>query len=306
MSAIWDGMGIGAVAVDDLYYVDHYPLPGGKVPVQREERQGGGLVATALVAASRLGSRVAYAGVLGNDELSRFTLQELEREGIDCTPVIRRANARPIHSTIIVERPTGQRSILFSFAGVQQLHPCEISENLIAGCRVLLIDHTVDAGGLRAIDLAHNQGIPVIGDIEHPGGPWITELLASIDHLIIGITLARHLTGLREPEATVRALSEPRRACLVVTVGEQGCWYAERDGPVHHFPAFEVSVVDTTGCGDVFHGAYAWCLAQGADVTRCIEVATAAAAIKATRSGGRSGIPHREMLDRFLKQQRRG
>jgi sulfofructose kinase len=88
----------------------------------------------------------------------------------------------------------------------------------------------------------------------------------------------------------------------VVTAGEQGCWYAERDGPVRHFPAYRVQVVDTTGCGDVFHGAYAACIARGESVERAIQVATATAGIKATHRGGRSGIPTRAAVEEFLQE----
>jgi sulfofructose kinase len=85
-----------------------------------------------------------------------------------------------------------------------------------------------------------------------------------------------------------------------VTAGERGCWYAEYDGPVQHFPAFQVEVVDTTGCGDVFHGAYIASLAQGESIGRAIQVASASAALKATSGGGRSGIPDRDTVDRFI------
>jgi hypothetical protein len=86
----------------------------------------------------------------------------------------------------------------------------------------------------------------------------------------------------------------------VVTGGDRGCWYAEGAGAVHHVPAFEVAVVDTTGCGDVFHGAYAACIARGEPVRQAIRVAAAAAALKATRPGGRAGIPTRPAVDAFL------
>ena len=89
----------------------------------------------------------------------------------------------------------------------------------------------------------------------------------------------------------------------MVTAGERGCWYAERDGEVLHVPAFRVQVVDTTGCGDVFHGAYAACLAWGYPVRRAIQVATAAAGLKATQPGGRSGIPDLPTVQRFLEEQ---
>ena len=112
MTKLWDVLGFGAVAVDDLLYLDDYPLPDTKVPIQSQRREGGGLAGTALVAAARLGARAAYCGVLGDDELSRFSIEELEREGVDCTPVVLQAQARPIHSVVIVSQATGERTLL--------------------------------------------------------------------------------------------------------------------------------------------------------------------------------------------------
>ncbi|MCD6289104.1 MAG: hypothetical protein J7M34_01280 [Anaerolineae bacterium] len=298
----WDVLGFGAVAVDDLIYVDHHPLPDSKTTVRDLRREGGGLTGTALVAAARLGARAAYAGVLGDDELSHFTLQAFEREEVDCTPVIHRPGARPIHSFVIVDLSTAQRSILASFHGVVQRPPEAMTEELIESCRVLFVDHTNVPGGLRAVEIAHGLGIPVVADIEFMREPGVEKLLDRVDHLIIGVELAEEITGRADPAAAVKALASPSRACCVVTAGERGCWYAERDGEARHFPAFRVETVDTTGCGDVFHGAYAAWIAQGGDVPEAIRVASAAAALKAMHPGGRSGIPGRMAVLQFLEE----
>ena len=297
----WDVLGLGAVSVDDLVYVDQYPQPGTKMPVQERRREGGGLTGTALVAAARLGVRSAYYGILGEDELSRFTLLELEREGVDCSQILYRAEARPIHSTVIVERSGGQRTILYWNARVVEPEPEEIADDMIAGCQVLLVDHTMARAGLQAARLAHAHRVPVVGDVEKEPEPRVLDLMGQIDHLIVSMRFAGRVTGKREPEDMVRALSGPERACCVVTDGERGCWYLrEHGGGVHHLPALKVQAVDTTGCGDVFHGAYAACLAQGESVHLALEVATVAAGLKATRAGGRSGIPDRATIDRVL------
>src|SRR5262245_3177371 len=113
----WDVLGIGCVAVDDLLYLDDFPLHDTKVRVRMRQRQCGGLTATALVAAARLGASCAFAGVLGDDENSRFVLDTLRGEGIDIGPVVYRAGARPIHSTILVESGQQTRTILYDLAG---------------------------------------------------------------------------------------------------------------------------------------------------------------------------------------------
>lgn len=304
MTPRWDILGLGAVAVDDLLYVAHYPVPDTKQPVLSKRREGGGLTATALVAAARLGARTAYATTLGEDELSRFSIEALEQEGVDCSPIQHQPDARPFHSIIIVDQVTGQRTILYTKEGVTSFPPAEVTEAMVSNCRAVFVDNRAAAASLRAAELAHRHDIPVIGDIELEIEPEAKLLLDQIDHLIVGVELARRVTGQTEIEAMVRALTGQERACCVVTAGARGCWYAERGGPVQHVPAFPVQPVDTNGCGDVFHGAYAACLVQGESVAKAIEVASAVAAIKATQPGGRSGIPNRAAVDRFLQMQR--
>jgi sulfofructose kinase len=304
MDTCWDVLGLGIAAVDDLLYLDAYPQPDTKVPVCARERQGGGLTATALVAVARLGGRAAYGGVLGDDELSRYTVRELEREGVDCSPVLRDDEAGPCHSVVIVDRSTGSRTILHASERVRSRRPDELPAALIGRCRVLFLDYTTGISGLHALGMAHELGIEVVGDVERLTVPGAHDLLREIDHLIVGVELAAQATGETEPERMVRALGGEGRACCAVTAGDRGCWYAARGGEVRHVPAHRVPVVDTTGCGDVFHGAYAACIARGEGVDRAIAVANAAAALKATRPGGRAGIPDRPTVERFLSNAR--
>jgi sulfofructose kinase len=298
----WDVLGCGAVAVDDLLYVERFPEPDTKVPIRAEQRQGGGLAATAMVAASRLGATAAYLAILDDDELSRFSIQELEREGVDCSPVLFRKGARPYHSRVVVDLASGGRTIIYSAAGVTFAEANDFSEELIGSCRVLFLDQCAQAAVPRATDFARARGIPIVADVERIFGTATEALLDRADHLIIGVALGRLVTGRDDPPAIVAALARPDRTCCAVTAGKQGCWYSERGGTVRHLPAFDVPVVDTTGCGDVFHGAYAACIARDEGVDVAIRIATAAASLKATQPGGRAGIPDRATVERFLAQ----
>lgn len=302
MTQKWDVLGFGAVAVDDLLYVDRFPEPDTKTAVRERHRDGGGLVGTALVAAARLGARTAYGGVLGGDDLSRYTLEQLQREGVDCSPVLQRKGARPFHSVIIVHRPSGRRSILATREGVTPFPPCRITEKLVARCRVLFVDHHGVEAACRAAELAHRHGIPVVADIERLDMDGILELIRRVDHLIVGLAVGRLLTGKRSPARIAPALQRLGPTVGTVTDGANGCWYSTGSSAAQHVPAFPVPVVDTTGCGDVFHGAYAACIAAGEPVSTAILVATAAAALKATRPGGRTGIPNRAGVNHFLAQ----
>ena len=304
----WDILSFGIVAVDDVLIVESYPSPNTKTPVLEKSRQGGGLTGTALVAASRLGAQCAYGGVLGDDELSTWTLAELEREGVDCAPVIRQADARPYHSIIVVDRKHHTRTIFFSGAGVTPRPLAEIGASLVSRARVLFIDHQGIEGMLRAARIAKTLGIPTVADIERHEDSQTGELIEHIEHLILSASVACTRTGEKDPIRAVECLhGSTQRACTAVTAGNEGCWYisAEQPGSVRHHPAFEVQVADTTGCGDVFHGAYAAGIAWGWRVPRCIRFASAAAAIKATKAGGRAGIPDRATVFQFLKWDRR-
>jgi sugar/nucleoside kinase (ribokinase family) len=304
MSAGIDVLGLGAVAVDDLYYLNEFPRPDSKVRVVSSERQAGGLTGTALVAAVRLGCSAAYAGTLGEDDLSRFITEGLQSEGVSTEWVVRRQGARPYRSAIIVDMKTKSRTILSCTDGVIGADGALPEGSLILSSRVLFVDHSGLQGMLRAARIARRAGIPVVGDFEHHHPGPFDELFALTDHLVLPIEFARLLTGAEDGRRAAEALWNETRAVVVVTMGAEGCWHvsAEHPGSARHQPAFRVDVVDTTGCGDVFHGAYAACLSRGMGVTERVRVASAAAAIKATRPGGQKGIPSRAEVDEFLNR----
>lgn len=305
MSAEYDVLGLGCVAIDDLLYVAGYPAPDAKVPVRRRERQCGGLTATALVAAARLGSRCAFAGVLGKDELSQFVRKRFGEEGIETRHLRHRPQARPIHSIIVVDEATKTRTILYDLTGALGAEPDWPEETVLRGTHVLFVDHFGVEGMVRAARIARAAGIPVVADLESDQDPRFAELLAVVDHLIVSRDFAAGLTGERDPAVAAARLWSPDRQAVVVTCGEEGCWYVGPEAPqqARHQAAFRVEVVDTTGCGDVFHGAYASGLARGLGLEARIELASAAAALKATQCGGQSGIPTRTVVEDFLAQQ---
>jgi sulfofructose kinase len=300
MNKRWDILGIGVVAVDDLLYLDHFPRPNEKMEITMKQRQGGGLTATALVAAARQGAKPAYCWRLGNDDLSLYSLQELEREGVDTSPIQFCTGSKPSHSVILIDLSSGSRTIISNIEGVEEPDCVWIREDLITSSKILLIDYLAHQAGLHAAGLAHAHGIPVVADLETDSLPELDGFLSQVDHLVVGIEFAGAITQKQSVEDMVRNLANPQRAACVVTAGADGCWYSEYGGVVHHFPAYKVNVVDTTGCGDVFHGSYAAALARGESVSRAVQVASASAALKATHPGGREGIPDLVSVENFL------
>ncbi len=305
MTARWDILGLGCATVDELLYVEGFPAADAKTRVLRSERGCGGLTASALVAAARLGARCAYGAQLGHDADSRFVAEALQREGVDLAPVVWRDDARPIYSTIIVDVQHDTRNIFFQISGAvgadDDLPPAEI----ITAARVLFLDHYGTSGGIRAGRIARAAGIPIVADLERDNVPRFDELLALVDHLVISQSFALRRTGTAHPAEAARALWHNKREVVVVTCGADGSWSVCADEParaVHH-AAFAVEAVDTTGCGDVFHGAYACALARGLDLPQRIRFASAAAAIKATRHGAQTGAPFAAEVNALLKAQ---
>jgi sulfofructose kinase len=296
----FDVLGLGAVAIDDLIYVESYPPADVKTSVLRSHRQCGGLTATALVAAARLGASCAYAGVLGTDPVSDLACCNLHAEGIDLRYLQRRKDARTIHSFIVVDVSRNTRNVFADSNGFVGADPEWPAPEIITAARVLFVDHIGLPGMIRAARLARSANRAVVADFERVSGPEFPELLALVDHLILSFAFAQKLTGRSDPAEAVKALSTSDRKAVVVTCGAAGAWFAANGGPLKHQPAFKVRTVDTTGCGDVFHGAYASALARGADIEECIRLASAAAALKAMHHGGQTGIPNRSAVEKFI------
>ncbi len=303
MTSAYDILGLGCVAVDDLLYADAYPVADAKVQIRRRERQCGGVTATALVAAARLGSRCAYGGVLGEDELSLAVVENFHKEGVDLTHLRRRKGARPIHAIVIVDESRRSRTIFYDLEGASGALPDWPPAEVIRAARVLFVDHFGVEGMLRAAGIARAAGIPVVADFETDEGPGFAELLAQVDHLIVSREFAERHTEASSPSNAVDRLWNADRKAVMVTCGSEGCWWRAEPGPdeVRHQPAFSVDVVDTTGCGDVFHGAYASALARGLAMEDRVRIATAAAALKATRRGGQAGLPTRFAVEALLQ-----
>ncbi|MGA2254668.1 MAG: PfkB family carbohydrate kinase [Thermoguttaceae bacterium] len=299
MNNSFDILGLGCTAVDELLYLDAHPAPDTKAPIRGRERQCGGLTHTALVAAARMGCRCAYAGMLGDDELSRFVVQRLIDEGIDAAHICRRTNARPVRSTILVDRGRQTRTILYDVGELLGADSSWPHEDLIRGARVLLVDHFGMEGMIRAARIARDARIPVVADLESADDPLFPTLVTLVDHLILSRDFALKITDTTDPALAARSLWTPERQAVVVTCGRDGCWYVSHQRPAFpcHQPALPVEAIDTTGCGDVFHGAYAAAIVHGLDIPMAVRFASVAAGLKAKCPGGQAGIPTRSTVE---------
>jgi sugar/nucleoside kinase (ribokinase family) len=295
---MFDVLGIGVVTIDTLLAVDAYPLEDTKIPIRARHRRLGGLTGAALSAAARFGARCAYAGLLGQNPASDAVRALLAEEGIDLAHVVDQPDAGPVESYILVAAQNQTRTILHDSNRPGGTHPSLPEESVIRQARVLYGDHHSVEGMIRAARVARAAGIPVVADLERVSAPRFEELLALVDHLILSYPFATRLTGEREPEAMLAALWREDRALLAVTRGEQGVWWRSAEAAqTRHQAAYRVEVVDTTGCGDVFHGVYAALLAWNRPARERIRGAAAAAAVKAAQWQ----IPTRAQVEDFLR-----
>jgi sulfofructose kinase len=297
----FDVLGIGCTAVDERLFISEFPSADAKVRVLRRERSLGGLTAIALVAAARMGARVAFAGLLGPDELSQFVERSLQNCGITTDHVVRHNDARPGRSTILIAESSGTRAVLSERLGLRGADETRPEEELVRRSRVLYVDGHGLLGSIRAAKIARGSGRCVVADIERTHEGAFEQLLHLVDHLIVPETFAAAFTSFTDPASAAASLLTSSRSAVVVTCGRDGGVYHETGGSSMRYSAHRVRERDTTGCGDVFHGVYAAGLALGWDTATRIRYAAAAAALKATGNGGTDAIPDRDHIEAFLR-----
>ena len=302
--SLFDVLGLGVVAIDDVLHVQTYPSANVKIPVlRRRQRYVGGLTATALMTVARLGCKSAYAGVLGDDESSQYVEESFKQHGVDVTHLVHRPGARPVISTIVIDSENQTRTIFYDPHGAVGADPELPDREIIGRSRVLFVDHYGIDGMIRAATIAREANIPIVADFESANRPRFSELLALVDHLIVSHDFASSLTGVSHPAKAAEKLWTAARKVVVITCGVDGAWYlADSHGDSAQFQsAFEVDTVDSNGCGDVFHGAYAATLALGLDVAERVRFASATAALKAQQPGGPAGLPTYSDVELFLQ-----
>jgi sulfofructose kinase len=326
-----DVVGLGYCCIDDLLLLSEIPPAEGRAVVRQRGRQGGGMVATAMVAVARLGGRAGFVSAVGDDERGAWILNDFRGHGVDVSRAVVRTGATSHLTVVLVDSRTGQRSFLSDRGNVSDVGVEELPREYLTSAKLL---HLSDASpaALQAAQWAKEAGMEVCFDGTH-FHPSVWQLLPQLDYLIVsrffasefaahrrGAGLSRealqfaqlsklpttssqhvlslHPQGEPVPEITGEALLDVTRelraegpSTVVVTEGELGSWCASAEGDFHT-PAFPVEqVVDTTGAGDVFHGAFLFGRAQGWDLRRSLRVASATASLKCRALGGRAGIP---------------
>lgn len=288
----------GQATLDHVFEVAEPLRPGHKHRARRHRQTGGGVAANAAVAISRLGGRAVFVGCVGGDAAGDAVIAGLDEEGVDTRLVLRVPDLRTPMSSIVVE-PGGARTI------VNHTPDCSFrrrppSVDAIRASAVL-DDGRWPAASEELLWFARNAGIPGVVDVDRvPDDRQHRDAVLRLgSHLVFSAPALEAFSGLDDPVAALRAASLLADGLLFVTLGEHGVVWLDGD-VVRAMPAFPVDVVDTTGAGDVFHGAFALALAEGRCVDGAVRFASAAAALKCTMLGGREGAPTRTAVEEFL------
>ncbi|MBA4714695.1 MULTISPECIES: sugar kinase [Citrobacter] len=288
---------VGIAVMDRIYYVEGLPTEGGKYVAKRYTEVGGGPAATAAVAAAKLGAQVDFIGRVGDDDTGNSLLAELESLGVNTRYTRRYTGAKSSQSAIMVDAQ-GER-IIVNYPSPDLLHDADwLNEIDFSQWDVVLADVRWHEGARQAFTLARRAGVMTVldGDVTPQD---ISELVALSDHAAFSEPGLARLTGINDSEAGLKQAKTLTNGHVYVTRGSEGCDWIKNNA-LQHQSGFKVDVVDTTGAGDVFHGALAFSLAGGDAPEDAVRFASGVAALKCTRPGGRAGIPDCDQTRSFL------
>ena len=297
---------VGHAVQDYVFALAQLPAASGKYRASAMQLSGGGPAATAAVAIARLGGTSYLAARVGGDPTATEIVSELERYGVHCDFVRQfPGNISSVSAVMVDER--GERLIVnYLDAGLPAAADW-LPEPRSLGAAAVLADSRWGEGALAALQRARHSGLPAVLDADVPV-PRIDGLLRAATHVAFSADALTQYCGDSDPVRALQKVAPQIDGWSCVTVGAEGVYAlagAVHDGAaVEHFPAFRVPVVDTSGAGDVWHGAFALALAEGRDVRAAVRFASAAAALKVQRFGGRAGVPMRDELDQFLASRR--
>jgi ribokinase len=295
-------VGLGQVCVDYVGRVPTYPVEDGKMELENLFTSCGGPAATALVSLTRLGIATSFLGSISDDTFGVRIADTLQKEGVNISFL----KITPGHSSqfafIAVTKGDGKRTIFWNRSSAPDLTPKEISLDRFPGARILHVDGLMLDAGKEAADQAKKRGMIVVMDAGTLRQGTL-DLVSRVDILIASEPFGDALIGEQTPRQKVlqrmRELG-PRQA--VITLGAKGSIGLDQSGMVRQ-DAFPVVSRDTTGAGDVYHGAYIYGLLQGWNMAKCMAFASAAAALKCTYGRGWEGIPDIQAIDGLMKGQ---
>lgn len=294
-----DIVGIGYPCQDVVIQLPHMPESGRAIPVDRFLYQGGGTVSTALVAASVLGASAGIIGVVGDDSAGRFCQKDFHFNGVSTEHLVFDPASSTAVNFCLSETERRQRSFLSYETAVRALRPEELDEAYIAQAKWLHLAR-MDEVSVCAAKIARRHGVRVMLDADMYD-PRTQAFSGCIDALIASEEYYNGRFSSGTEEENCLRICQEGPSIVIITLGERGC-VGVIDGAFCQAPAFQGNpVVDTTGAGDVFHGACLYGLLKGWTGRKLMRFANAVSAIQCTRLGGRTGIPNLDTVERFLE-----
>lgn len=292
--------GLGQCALDYLAVVDSYPARDTKKEVIAWHEQGGGPVATALVALSRLGVSCRFSGVIGDDTEGEKIRESLDSEGIDLTAVVQRREVASQIAFIVIEKGSGKRTIFWRRPQGLLMKKEEIRHDFLKEADFLLVDGLMIEASIAVAEQARSMHIPVMLDAGRMR-PGMLDIARLSDYVVASEEFALDLNLTCTAESLQKERHRLGVKVLSVTMGEKGSITVSDNGAIN-MPAFTVKTVDTTGAGDVFHGGFIYGLLKEWYLHDTIMFASAIAAMKCSAIGGRTGIPRLWEVRQFLQE----
>lgn len=289
---------VGALTMDTIFRLESLPLQPGKfIPLDAVE-VAEGMASAQAASIVRLGGTARLWASAGDDAIGDRLLAELSAEGVDCRFIRRVAGTRSAFSSIFMDTD-GERIIVPHYDPALRAAPDALPD--MADVAVVSCDARWPDAAEMALREAAARGIPGLLDADVAPPALLDRLCQLASHIVASEPAAELMTGLADPAAAVEILARRYAGFVAVTAGERGCFWQDRQaGGIRHVPAPKIAAIDTLAAGDVFHGAFALGLAEGLETAELIRRASAAAAIKCTRFGGRLGAPTHTELDEFM------
>ena len=298
-----DVIGLGASTIDILTLVERFPTRREVQQALSTVIQGGGPVATAMVTVSRLGESAAMIDSIGDDWSGGLVLRDFQNEGVETETIEVHRGQTTAVSNILVSVVDGARSIMFLPGTAPEPSLSEAQKTAIQSAKILHLTGRHWNVCMQAIDLAKGCNVRVSFD----GGadrfkPEMKTLVPLTDICIVAKDFAEKYTGKDEPSLAAKSLFEEGPEIAIVTDGINGSWICTRESRLHQ-PAFLFPyTVDTTGCGDSYHGAFLAGLVKGFTVEKSAVIASAVSGLNTQHLGGRSGIPTFDKVVEFLSE----
>jgi ribokinase len=301
----YDVIGLGMSVVDVAIRLERMPTWEDPGRVSGFTLADGGAAGTACYVVATFGLQTGFIDTFGSDEMASRKLRSLEQAGVDVSNMVRREGPEDNIVVVYVQEQTGERSFGFSRGmWTRPVRTDELDRDYLTSARYLHLDGTHGEASIHAARWMHEAGKTVVLDAaktDKPVPKWQEVLVAETDVLICGSGFGTMLTGHEDIRQSGRTILNKGPRIVVQTEGVDGSYTVTAEEEFHT-PAFKVNVVDTTGAGDVFHGAYLVGLAWGWDLGKTAVFASAVSAIHCTVLGNRKGIPTIEQVDGFLRE----